>query len=94
MPASSTTTRPYYLFLFFPASLRFCPKWVCPPDISARTDDKDPRYAGLFLEPSDGLEPSTPPDHAGGFAVSLGIRLRLQAFCKHWASAAMSSCSA
>jgi hypothetical protein len=23
-------------------------------------DNKDPRYAGLFMKPSDGLEPSTP----------------------------------
>ena len=29
-------------------------------DANVATDNKDPRYAGLFLKPSDRLEPSTP----------------------------------
>jgi hypothetical protein len=35
-------------------------KCVRQRNASAGTDNKDLRYAGLFLKPSEGLEPSTP----------------------------------
>jgi hypothetical protein len=46
--------------LFGTRATSWCPKCVRLRHASVVTDNKDPRYAGLFLKPSDGLEPSTP----------------------------------